>query len=139
MGIFISIPEEEINNAQEAACLNIAEEVKIEIIDVTTGTDTNGYDYMIPVLKFIDYPEAKTFNKFLSIPSESMPADKRSKSLIGLKKFYRGIGVDFSQGVDSDSLVGMQFWAIVGVDSKHKQVEEYGPQNYIKRFIGTVR
>lgn len=139
MGIFISIPEDEINNVQEASCLNVTEEVKLEITDVTTGTDTNGNDYILPLLKFVDFPEAKQFTKFLSIPSGSMTADKRSKSLLGLKKFYQGLGIDFSQGVDTDSLVGYQFWAIVGVDSKHKQVEEYGPQNYIKRFVGPVR
>lgn len=134
MSGFLSIPAEDISDVPEPVVVRTEEECKIRVTDVRFDNDKNGNLYALMRFAFTEHADSKTFTKFFSIPNPDMEPERRNGALRNLKYFYEAFDIDYSTGeVGLDELVGAEGWAFVGVDEQADS--EYGPQNYVKRFI----
>lgn len=104
-------------------------EYKLRILDVKEGTNKNGEPYLMPRFEVCDVVGAKDFTKYFGLPSSSMDAKKLNSVKYGLKIFMDAFSLEYAS--DPSDWVGAEGWAILGVEEN----EQYGPQNYIKKFV----
>lgn len=131
---FLSIPADEIADVAEPSVVRTEEECKVRITDVKFADNKNNEPYALVRFAFTEHEDTKTFTKYFGIPNPAMDPDKRNNALRSLKYFYEAFDIDYSSGeVGLDELVGAEGWAMVGVDEQEDT--DYGPQNYVKRFI----
>lgn len=134
---FLGIPKEDMENVQEPQPVDTEEEVVVEINEIKEGIDKNGMDYMLVFFSLPEHDNTPVFNKFYSVPNEKLKAhdeDKYKAAILHGKRLCNAFGMDYSEGVEPDSMVGLQAWAFVGVDMQENT--EFDPKNYIKKFIG---
>lgn len=104
-------------------------EYELRILEVKEGTDKNGNPYIMPRFEIPSVPEAKDFTKFFGLPGSNDDAKKTNQKLWSLKAFCQAFSIDHK--TDVTEWVGHSGWAILGVEA----TEQYGEQNYIKRFV----
>lgn len=106
-------------------------EYELRIVEIKQDTNKNGEPYILPRFEMVGEVGAKSVGRYMALPIATMDAEKLNKTKLALKRFFDALGVDASQGIDLDSLVGETVWAMLGLEED----EEYGEQNFIKRFI----
>ena len=127
---------EEINNAVEPFVVGTTEECKIRITNYKTGDNKNGNPYALFTFVAPDFPGSKAFTKYLPIIHQGMDADERNRTARKWKAFLTAFDIDATGGLDMDSIIGLECWALLGVEQPQEGREEYGESNYIKKFIG---
>jgi len=134
MSGFLSIPAEDISDVPEPSVVRTEEECSLRITDVKFAQNKNDEPYALMRFAFVEHADTKTFTKYFPVPHASMDVEKRNGALRNLKYFYEAFEIDYSTGeVGLEELVGAEGWAFVGVDEQEDS--DYGPQNYVKRFI----
>jgi hypothetical protein len=118
------------SGAVEPTVVAAGTEVELRIVDVKVANDKNGHLYMMPRFEVVGEPYSKEFTKFLGMPHAEMDAKKKNQTLSALQAFERCFGCNLQQD-DTDQIVGLTGWAILGVE----ETPEYGEQNYVKKFI----
>ena len=127
---------ESLDGAQAPEVVPENEEYKIRIISVTADTNKNGDPYIIPKFEVSDHPLAKDFTKYLHVPTKDLANSDRKKferTRWAMVEFFECFGIDPQRPGDEESWVGREGWAILGVSED----EQYGEQNYVKKFIGS--
>lgn len=89
-----------------------------------------GKPCMMPVFEISSEPTAKEFNYYIGLPHDEMSEKEKNNSLWALEKFKKCFNVPDGK-VDLDDIIGNEGWAILGL----KEDEQYGEQNFIKKFI----
>ena len=123
-----------LSDVKEPTIIEANTEVTLRIISVKEGVDKNGNNYIQPVFEVPEVPEAKSFSYFLSIPNDQMDAKKKQNSGWRLLQFLTAFGVNSDGEIDLEDLIGLTADAILGVESS----EQYGDQNYVKRFVAVA-
>jgi hypothetical protein len=128
---------EDLENVQELEVWETTEEVKLRIVDVRSGRDKNGHDYIMPIFEIANETGYKEFSKFIGIPDKSWMDEKKYHSTLRtIKKISQCFGIAPGDMFDSygqpntDYWVGITGWAILGVE----ETKEYGRQNYVRSF-----
>ena len=122
----------DLENAPEIKAVPANEEYKLRIIDCKAGRDKNEDDFLLPRFEVVDHPTSKDFTRYIRLPSDSMDDKKMAKTKSLLRTFFECFDVDLSRKFDpEDFLPGLEGWAILGLEES----EEWGEQNYIKKFI----
>lgn len=127
----MSLMDVDVSDAQEPICLPENSEAELRI--VRANVNQTG-EYLVVFFDIPNEPLAKTFSNPFAIPGkiEGRTEKELNNDKWRLKVFYDTFKVDYSQPFDpSDYLPGHTGWAILGV----KASEEYGDQNFIKRFV----
>ena len=122
-----------LGDSQEPKVMAAGSEVQLRILDVTEDEDKNGHAYALPRFEVVDEPLAKDFTHFVYIPNkEWMDAKRLNRSQWDMRVFLEAFSVDTASRISfRDQLPGLTGWAILGV----RDSDEYGRQNYIKKFI----
>ena len=122
-----------LEDSREPFAMPDGTETKLVIVDVRSGKDKNGYDYLQPVLEILDEPFSKDFTHFLHLPdTDRMSAKQLNRVRNSIKVFCEAFEIDTTRPFDpKDDWPGQEGWAILGVQSN----EQYGDQNYVKKFI----
>ncbi len=114
----------------EPRAVDADKEYKIRIVDVKEGTDKNGNPYALPRLEILDELGAKDFTYFLGRPNpDTMDAKQINSAKHKIKTFLEAFDIDSS--ADPSDWVGSESWAILGM----KEDEQYGEQNFVKKFV----
>lgn len=127
----LNLANQNINDEIDPVAGEADEEVELRVLDVRVNTDKNGNPYFMPRFESIENPDMKDFTKFFSIPGDHLEPKKNKAAKNGIRKFSEAFNFDASGDLDTDDLIGLTGWAILGVEDN----EQYGPQNYIKRFV----
>jgi len=106
-------------------------EYELRVIEVTQNVNKNNEPYIMPRFEIASEPTAKEVSKYMALPINSMDEKRMNRTKLNLKRFFDAMGVDISGGVDLDALKGETVWAILGLEED----DEYGEQNFIKRFV----
>jgi len=122
-----------LTDTKEPKAVPANEEYQIRLLGIVSGTDKNNYPYILPRFDIPDHPSSKDFTKFLYLPREDATEKELNVIKWGLKTFFEAFDIDHNQQIDCDRVGGKTAWAILGVSED----EQYGEQNYIKRFITT--
>ena len=119
------------SDAVEPKAVAADEEYEIRMTSIEQSINKKGNPYLLPRFDIPSEAASKDFTKYLALPHENMTEKELNSCKWQLKNFFEALGIDASQRIDLDACVGETAWAILGVDSN----EEYGDQNYIKRFV----
>jgi len=107
-------------------------EYKLRLIECEgVKENASGNPYILPRFEIPEEPTSKDLTHYMALPHDGMDAKDLNKTLARLKTFGEAFGVDFGRQVEFEELAGLEGWAILG----HKDDEEYGPQNFVKKFI----
>lgn len=120
-----------LNDTPEFTAVAGDTEYEVRVSEAKEGTDKNGNPFLLLTLEITDEPTAKTFTKFLGVPSETMDARKQQSAKLGLKKALQAFGMDLDADYEVDDFVGKTAWAVLGVEN----TEKYGDQNFIKTWV----
>ena len=127
----LDLSQYDVNNTPDPTAVDEGEH-KIRIIECEgIKEDKNGNNYFMPRFEIPEEPTSKDFTYFIAMPNSSMDAKEMNRTLAKLKNFGLAFGLDFSHEISFDDLAGLEGWALLG----RKDDPEYGPQNYIKKFI----
>ena len=119
----------DVDSAIEPRSVPADMEYELRILEVKHGLDKNGNPYIMPRFEVINEVGAKDFTKFFGLPNASDDAKRKNAKAWAIKAFCGAFKLDASS--DTDTWVGATGWAILGVEEN----EQYGAQNYIKRFV----
>lgn len=106
-------------------------EYELRIIEVTQDLNKNNEPYIMPRFEIASEPTAKEVTKYMALPIATMDEKKLNKTKLNLKRFFEALGVDASSGVELEQLQGETVWAVLGLEES----EDYGEQNFIRRFV----
>lgn len=127
----IDLTTENLDDAVEPTVVDGDNEYKLRIVDCKMDTNKNGMPYILPRFEISDEPLSKEFTRYLALPHKDMTDKKLNSTKLMLKRFFEAFGIDPNSPIDVEDLVGLEGWAILGVENS----EQYGDQNYIKRFV----
>jgi len=137
---FLDFMEDGLENAVEPQTAENGE-YTIELVDWKTNDegkvvkkDTNGNPFIMPVFEVVDCEGAefiKGFNHFLRLPRKDMTKKELNGCKFELKSFFECLGVDYSQRIDYEEIIGVRGDVILVTTPD----EGYGEQNRIKSFI----
>ena len=119
----------DVDSAIEPRSVPADVEYELRILEVKHGVDKNGNPYIMPRFEVINEVGAKDFTKFFGLPTDSDDAKKKNSKAWAIKAFCKAFKINANS--DTDTWIGATGWAILGVEEN----EQYGPQNYIKRFV----
>ena len=108
-----------------------AGEYKIRITGAVIDYDKNGHQYFMPRFDIPSEPYSKDFTRFFSLPHDEMNDKQLNNAKFNMDAFKLCFGIKKNK-FSIDEITGLEGWAILGVG---KEDEEYGVQNFIKRFI----
>jgi hypothetical protein len=103
-------------------------EYELRITDVREGTNKNGGPYIMPRFEIVGEIGAKDVSHYIGLPDSTMDAKKLNNTKYRIKQFLEAFDLD--PQTDTSDWVGAQGWAVLGVQDN----EQYGEQNFIKRF-----
>ncbi len=103
-------------------------EYQITIKSAESKQDKNNNPGMQMRIKVDGVENAKPFTTWVSLPGPNDDKDTKDDKLRGLRRFNEGFGVQMP--IEISNLAGMSTTVILGVRTS----EEYGDQNYIKRY-----
>ena len=115
----------------EPIVMNADEEYQVRIISCDVKMNKNDEPYMLPRFEVVDEPLAKEITKYLPLPFAEMDEKKKNNAKLGLARLFDAFGYEASESFDSEDLIGLIGWVILGVEED----DQYGTSNYIKRFI----
>jgi len=127
----IGLANKGISTETDPEVLEADTECEIRITDVGVDTDKNSHAYFLPRFEPTEHPDAKDFTKFFHIPDDWMDAKRMKSSKNAIRKFAEAFGFDPDEDLDTDNLIGLTGWAILGVEED----AQYGDKNYVKRFV----
>ncbi len=111
-----------------------AAEYDLIIIDVKFGQDCNDHFFMLPRFRILNELNAKTFTKYIQMPSADLDEDKLEGVQRGLRYFEDCFGLPAIGGkVSKDDIKGMKGRAILRVVGSEE--DEYGIQNEVARCL----
>lgn len=106
-------------------------ECRLRIVGVEEGTSKNtGDPYLRVRLDPFEVVGAKEISHIQMLPGVNSSEKDRNNRLFRLQELMDAIGTTSN---DTDDWVGEEVWAILGV----KTDDEYGDQNYVKRFVAS--
>lgn len=127
--------EQEILDAQEPTTLPKGTEVKVRIIQVRPGTsEKNDANYLMPIYEVLgDGMEmVKEVSDFLWVlDKEALTAKEYARALDQFRKFAECFGIDLSRPFDTEDLIGLEGWIILGL----RKSDEYGEQNNVSKYV----
>ncbi|MCK5607082.1 hypothetical protein KAR91_34680 [Candidatus Pacearchaeota archaeon] len=122
----------DLDEAKEPTVVDANEEVELRIVSCRKDNNKNNEPYIMPRFEVVGDDYAKEFTKYLNLPTSNMGAKQLNQCKWGLKAFFECFRIDHTRSIDHEQdLPGETGWAIVGVGES----EEYGEQNYVKKFI----
>jgi hypothetical protein len=104
-------------------------EVQLRVLDVRPGVGPKG-PYKLITYEVIDEPFAKAISNVISMPNPNDDARKANKKSLRLRDFMLAHGLDLSRSFNWNDLVGVEVWAVLGVERS----EQYGDKNTIKKY-----
>lgn len=125
----IDLTDQGVMETPDPTIMDADSEVKLRIVDCTHKENKNGEEYILPRFEIIDEPLTKEVTKYLGLPYAGLDEKKLMKTKNALKHFFSAF--DVPEKFDPEELVGLEGWAILGVET----TEEYGEQNYVKKFV----
>ena len=120
-----------VADAVELIVVPADEEYKVRIISCDARMNKNDEPYMLPRFEVSDEPLAKEFSKYLPLPFNGQDEKKANLCKLALKNLFDAFGVEAGEQIDSEELIGLEGWVILGVEED----DVYGTTNFIKRFI----
>ena len=125
--------EMDLDSGHEPVVVEGGQEYKLRIVGVTSGTDKNEMDYLMPRLEIVEEPYAKELTKFLHIPNRDEMDEKRlDRARYAMSSFCDAFGIERSgEHNPEDVWPGHEGWAILGVSDN----EEFGEQNFIRKVL----
>lgn len=130
----IDLVDQNIADTPDPVVMAADSEVKLRIISAEynqKAEKNNGNPYLMVRFEVCDQPLAKEISKFFALPCHELDAKKNEAAKRTLKYLGEAFGVDFNRPFEDEDLVGLEGWVILGVES----TEQYGDQNFIKRFV----
>jgi len=126
-----SLLDIDVSSAEEPKVVPADEEYKLRILDATIDRDKNDEPYLLPRFEVVDEPLAKDFTKFLRLPHDGLNEKQLARVQWNLKLFLEAFDLPTKGRLDPEDLKGKVGWAILGIEDN----EQYGEQNYVKKFI----
>lgn len=126
-----SLLDIDVTDAPEPKVVPANEEYKLRIIDATSDRDKNDEPYLLPRFEVVDEPLAKDFTKFLRLPHGELSEKQLIRVNSDIRKYLEAFELPNPFKGDPAEMKGHTGWAILGVGDD----EQYGEQNYIKKFI----
>lgn len=130
MGSLLDIGEG-VADAPEPKAVPADEEYKLRIIGATQDNDKNQEPYLLPRFDIDGQPLSKDFTKFLRIPHSGLEEKDMIRARSSMRIFLTCFGLPTSGQIDLEDMKGKTGWAILGIE----ETEQYGENNYVKRFI----
>jgi hypothetical protein len=121
----------DVKGATEPKAVSGDAEYQVRIVSIEQRINKSGNPFLFPRFDIPEEPTSKDFSKYLPLPCDGMTDKQVNNAKWGLKAFFDAFGIDAGKKIDIDDCVGSTAWAILGVSED----EEYGEQNFIKRFI----
>jgi len=126
----------DLDGAKAPDVVDANSEVKLRILSVKVDKDKNGLDYVMPLFEIVGDGFTQDFSHFLHVPNgdnkREMELKKFEKARFRMNEFLKAFDIDASRpGDPADDWPGQTGFAIVGVN----ETDEYGKQNYVKRFV----
>jgi len=121
----------DVTDAIEPKAVPADEEYQIRLISLEQSVNKKGNPYLLPRFDIPTVAGSKDFTKYLGLPHSGMTEKELNNCKWALKGFFEAFGIDHTQRIDYDSHIGTTAWAILGASED----EEYGEQNYVKRFV----
>lgn len=132
----LDIAVNDLDDAVELKPIDTTEEVKIRIVDIRQDLNKNDEPYLLLTFEALEIPGAKTFTKYYALPHPEMDKKKKNSASLSLRKLFQAFDIDYTSGqVDSEAMLGLETWAILGIE-KPAEDSLYGPSNFIKKFVG---
>lgn len=78
----------------------------LQITDIEVGKSKSGRDMFTLNIEFVDHPEARGFRHWLTFPSQEDTSDTRKFMLLNMKRFFDAFGVEYENGVSTESIKG---------------------------------
>lgn len=125
----IDLSDQDVMNTPDPIVMDADSEVQLRIIACDHKNNKDGNPYILPRMEVIDEPLAKEVTKYLGLPHPGMDEKQLMRAKNALKHFFNAF--DVPEKFDPEDLVGMEGWAILGVEES----DEYGESNYVKRFV----
>ena len=120
-----------ISDAVEPIILAADEEFKLRIISCDSKLNKNNEPYLLPRFEATDEALAKEITKYFPLPFDNMDEKKTNSAKLGLKRFFDAFDYEVGSEFDTEDLIGLEGWVILGVETS----DQYGENNFIKRFI----
>jgi len=120
-----------VADAVEPIVMNAGEEYQVRVISCDVKMNKNDEPYMLPRFEVVDEPLAKEITKYFPIPFDGLDDKKKNSAKLGLSRFFEAFGYEAGESFDSEDLIGLTGWVILGVEED----DQYGTSNYVKRFI----
>lgn len=109
-------------------------EYKVRILQVNSGVDKNGSPYLLPRLEVEGEPYAKDFTYFIGLPGGQDDAKQINRKKLKFRDFCLAFGFNPAEQHVLSDFEGALAWATLGKE----ETDEYGEQNYVKKFIKPV-
>lgn len=107
-------------------------EYQVQITSAEIGeSDKTGGKYVMLRLEVPAVAESKDFTHVLMLPADGDSEKQKIKRLNRLKEAMQAFGYDYSNGIETEELVGLEAWAYLMVEES----AEYGEQNRVRRFV----
>lgn len=106
-------------------------EYKLRLLDTVKSTDKNDDPYILPRFEIVGKTDSKDFTKYLPLPTKDMNDKKLNRVKFDIQCLYECFGIPIKAKINIDDYKGKEGWAILG----YKEDEEFGPQNFIKKFL----
>ena len=140
MSSFLDLTEENLDNAVEPKAVDDGE-YTLKITDWKTDDkgsvvkeNQNGNPFIMPVLEIVECAEAeyaKAITKYLPLPHPDMTKKERNAARYNLRMFWEAFGVDYTQRIIYEDVIGLTAEALLSVSAD----SGYGEQNNIDRFL----
>jgi len=140
MSSFLDLTDAKMEDAVEPKAVDDGE-YTLKLVDwMTTDSgditrmNASGNPYIMPIFEIIECEEAtyaKNISHYLPLLHEEMDKKDRNATLWKLKEFFEALGVDYTQRIDFEDLIGKTTDALLTVQDN----ADFGEQNNIKRFV----
>lgn len=121
----------DFSETQDYVTLPDGTETKVQIKDATIHTSQAGNKSFKITFIATDEPYAKPIIRYLGLPSVVDDKQKKNNKELMLRDFMDAFGLPRDQPFNLSALIGLQAWAILGVESD----EKYGDKNTIRKWV----
>jgi len=119
----------DFSDTHDEVVLEDGVEVQLRVLSVDSNVGPKG-PYKRITYEIMDEPFAKAVSNIISMPNSNDDARRRNKKNIRLRDFMKAHGLDLEKPFNWIDLVGVEVWAILGVELS----EQYGDKNSIKKY-----
>lgn len=107
-------------------------EYKVQINKAEVGESSTGSGkYLLLRLEVPTEPTSKGFTDVMMLDDPSQDEKTNIRRLNRLKRALKAYGYDFSSGIETEDLEGLEAWAYLKVEES----PEYGEQNRVARYV----